>query len=478
MKPTVGRTINSSASSIVRFSSRNRFRLLGLLSVLVYGVNFRLGELLVQFGIVSVPPRGIVLYLVQLFPLTLFYLLALVLAARAKREDGKILVPEILLFALFFRLALVPIEPMLSSDIYRYIWDGRVQVAGKMNPYLYPPADKHLASLRNQEIYPYINRKEAPTVYPAGAQILFRTLYEAGLDSPAALKAAALGAEALTFLLLFLILKERGLSQNWIVIYAWNPLIIYELFYSGHLESFMLPPLLGFVYLLLRGRLRTAGALLGLAASIKLIPALLLAVVPPGKRLKIVLPFFVVFASTYLLYVDAGKKVLGFLPSYFSDPYEIFNPGLPQIALLRAVELFSFLSSSIRFVFFFSLLAFLILVIRRSEEHTDDLVTKCYIVLSGYILLIYPALHPWYLSVLIPFLCVIPSRAWLYLSLVIPLSYLKYLTSDGAMPVWVSLAQFVPLYALLALEYAGTQPLNERRSQCYLGTQTPSSTTL
>jgi len=445
---------------------------------LVYGVNFRLGEMLVQLGIVSVPPRGIVLHLVQLFPLTLFYLLALVLAARVKRENGKILVPEILLFALFFRLALVPMEPMLSSDIYRYIWDGRVQVAGKMNPYLYQPADKHLASLRNQEIYPYINRKEAPTVYPGGAQILFRTLYEAGLDSPAALKAAALGAEALTFLLLFLILKERGLPQNWIVIYAWNPLIIYELFYSGHLESFMLPPLLGFVYLFLRGRLRTAGALLGLATSLKLLPALLLAVVPAGKRLKIVLPFLVVFASMYLPYVDAGKKVFGFLPSYFSDPYEIFNPGLPQIALLRAAELFSLPSSSIRFVLFFSLLAFLMLFIRRTEEHSNDLVTKCYIVLSGYLLLIYPALHPWYLSVLIPFLCVIPSRAWLYLSLVLPLSYLKYLTSDGAMPVWVSLAQFIPLYVLLALEYARTQPLNERRSQWYLGTQTPSSTTL
>jgi alpha-1,6-mannosyltransferase len=462
----------------MRFSSRNKLRLFGLLSVFIYGVNFRLGEVLVQFGILATPPQSIVSYLIQLFPLTVFYLLALGLAARVKTEDGKTLVPEILLFALLFRLFLVPMETSLSSDIYRYIWDGRVQVAGKMNPYLYPPVDKHLAPLRDQQIYPYISRKEARTVYPAGAQILFRTVYQAGLDSPAALKAAALAAEALTLLLLFLILKERGLPQNWIVIYAWNPLIIYELFYSGHLESFMLPALMGFVYLFLRGRLRIAGALLGLAASIKLLPALLLVVVPPGKRLKIVLPFFVAFASTYIPYADAGKKVLGFLPSYFSDPYEIFNPGLPQIALLRAAKLFTLPSSSIRFALFFCFLAFLILFIRRSEEHTGDLVMNCYIVLSGYILLIYPALHPWYLSVLIPFLCVIPSRAWLYLSLVLPLSYLKYLTSDGAMPVWVSLAQFIPLYALLALEFARTQPLNERRSQWHLGTQTPSSTTL
>src|SRR5258705_11400759 len=461
----------------MRFSSRNKLRLLGLLSVFIYGVNFRLGEVLVQFGILATPPQSIVSYLIQLFPLTVFYLLALGLAARVKTEDRKTVVPEIILFAILLRLFLVPMESSLFSVIYRYIWDGRVQVAAKMNPYLYPPADKRLAPLRDQEIYPYINRKEARTVYPAGAQILFRTVYQAGLDSPVDLKAAALGAEALTFLLLFLILKERRLPQNWILFYAWNPLIIYELFYSGHLESFMLPPLMGFVYLFLRDRLRTAGALLGLAASIKLLPALLLVVVPPGKRLKIVLPFVVVFASTYIPYAEAGKKVLGFLPSYFSDPYEIFNPGLPQIALLQAAKLFTLPSSSIRFVLFFCFLAFLILFIRRSEEHSDDLVTKCYVILSGYILLIYPALHSWYLSVLVPFLCVVTSRAWLYLSLVLPLSYLKYLTSDGTMPVWVSLAQFVPLYLLLAQEFAGTQLLNERRSQWYLGTQTPSSTT-
>src|SRR5262249_42690288 len=232
----------------MRFSSRNKLWLLVLLSQLIYGVNFYLGEVLVQFGIVTVSPPHIVSYLIQLIPLTVFYLLALGLAARAKSEDGKTLVPEILLFAFLFRLSLAPMDTALSSDIYRYIWDGKVQVAGKINPYLYAPADKHLAPLRDEEIYPSINRNDARTVYPAGAQILFRTLYQAGLESPAALKAAALGAEALTFLLLFLILKERGLPQNWIVIYAWNPLIIYELFYSGHLESFMLPPLMGFVY--------------------------------------------------------------------------------------------------------------------------------------------------------------------------------------------------------------------------------------
>ena len=29
-------------------------------------------------------------------------------------------------------------DPLLSSDIYRYVWDGKVQAAG-INPYRYVP---------------------------------------------------------------------------------------------------------------------------------------------------------------------------------------------------------------------------------------------------------------------------------------------------------------------------------------------------
>ena len=463
---------------MMQFSLKNRLLLLGLLSAFVYAVNFDVGELLVQLGILNGVPHPIVSYLIQIATLSVFYISALWVVGRVREKDREVLVPEILLFALLFRLLLVPADSVLSSDVYRYLWDGKVQVTGKINPYLYTPVDEHLAFLRDQEIYPYINRQEAPTVYPAGAQILFRTLNQVALDSPTEFKAAALAAEALTFLFVFLIIKELGLPRSRILVYAWNPLIVYELFYSGHVESFMLPPLMGFVYLFLRRRPVAAGALLGLAASIKLVPALLLVTIPPNKRLKVALSFFVVFALIYLPYVGAGKAVLGFLPAYFYDPYEIFNPGLIQIALLETAKFMSLPSSSIRFALFVCFLVFLIPVIRRTEEDRAAFIRKCYVVLGGYLLLIYPALHPWYLSTLIPFLCIIPSRAWLYLSLALPLSYLKYLTPEGAMPAWVSLVQFVPLYLILALEYARTQPMNERRRQWYFGTQTPSSTTL
>jgi hypothetical protein len=58
----------------------------------------------------------------------------------------------ILIGGALFRLILVPLDPQrLSTDIYRYIWDERLQEGG-VNPYLYVPVDPRLAELRDDSI--------------------------------------------------------------------------------------------------------------------------------------------------------------------------------------------------------------------------------------------------------------------------------------------------------------------------------------
>lgn len=437
---------------MMQFSAKNKLWLLGFLSAAIYGLNFHTGDLLVHVGIIQAVPHPIFSYLIQIMPLGLIYLCAIRIPQRME-ENGKNLAP-ILLFALLFRLPLIPLESTLSSDIYRYVWEGKVQVQAGINPYIHPPLDDRLVFLRDEKIYPLINRKESPTVYPAGAQLLFALAHRAGVDTPQELKSLALAADALTVLLLLLILRQLRLPLSRVIIYAWNPLLIYELFYSGHLESFMLPPLLGFIYLFLRGWLVGAGAALGLATAIKLVPAFLLATIPPGKRLKMAIPFAFTVGFAYLFYASAGTRILGFLPTYFSDPNEIFNLGIFQLALLWITKVFSFPAHWIRFVLFVLLLAILMMISRRPCASPADIIEKSYAILSAYLLLIYPAFHPWYLCTLIPFLCVIPSRAWILFSLLLPLSYLKYLAADGTMPAWITLAQFIPLYILLILEHA------------------------
>jgi alpha-1,6-mannosyltransferase len=444
--------ITAKSLAVIRFIARYKLWALGLLSATVYGLNLRLVDVLVHVGILDSVPNAIVSYLIQMIPLGLIYLAAVWMTLRGK--DSRYTSTAILLFALLFRLPLIPLDPALSSDVYRYLWEGRVQLAG-INPYVVPPADDRLVPFRDQAIYPHINRKWAPTVYPAGSQILFALLHRVGVESPPALKEAALAADALTILFLVLILEQLQLPSSRVIIYAWNPLLIFEFFWSGHMESFMLPPLLGFIYLFLRGRVRAGGAALGLATAIKLVPIFLLAAVPSGKRLKTLIPLGSVVAFTYLFYAGAGKHILGFLPTYFSDPYEIFNPGLAQLGLLWAARLFAFPVPWVRSILFALLVIILLRISRRPDTSPADITQKSYETFSAYLLLIYPAFHPWYLCTLLPLLCFVPSCAWILFSLLLPLSYLKYLTPDGTMPVWVTFAQFLPLYLLLIWEHVG-----------------------
>ena len=61
--------------------------------------------------------------------------------------------------AVAMRVLTLTAPPVLSSDLYRYVWDGRVQLAG-INPYRYLPVADELAFLRDEAVYPHINRAE------------------------------------------------------------------------------------------------------------------------------------------------------------------------------------------------------------------------------------------------------------------------------------------------------------------------------
>ena len=125
--------------------------------------------------------------------------------------------------AVALRMLLLTVPPTLSSDIYRYVWDGRVQANG-INPYRYIPADPALASLRDAVIYPQINRADyARTIYSPFAQMAFAAVGRIW-DSVMGMRLAMLGFEALGIVCLLRLLPLVGLPPERILIYAWNPL--------------------------------------------------------------------------------------------------------------------------------------------------------------------------------------------------------------------------------------------------------------
>ena len=118
----------------------------------------------------------------------------------------------ILLVGVAMRLIVIAAPPV-SSDVYRYIWDGRVQAAG-INPYRYVPADEALRDLRDDVIYPKINRADyAPTIYPPAAQIVFLAVTRIS-ESVTAMKVAMVAFEAIAVWAMLQMLFKRGTAAD------------------------------------------------------------------------------------------------------------------------------------------------------------------------------------------------------------------------------------------------------------------------
>lgn len=212
--------------------------------------------------------------------------------------------------------------PMLSTDIYRYVWDGRVQAAG-INPYRFMPADPALRPLRDAVIYPHINRSDtARTIYPPAAQIVFAAtgwLWSSVL----AMKLAMVAFEALAIAAVVILLRRAGLPPARVLIYAWNPLTVWEFAGNGHIDA-MAIGLIALAWLAASTLHRrwagaVTGAVLGLAILCKFLPA---AICPAFWRRwdwRMVAAAAVVIAAFYSVYLGVGWGVLGYLPGYANE---------------------------------------------------------------------------------------------------------------------------------------------------------------
>ncbi|MEE8325482.1 MAG: glycosyltransferase 87 family protein [candidate division NC10 bacterium] len=419
----------------------------GIISTLLYLANFRLAPFLQYLGMID-PKRGALAAYPYLFFL-LFALYGLALVSVLRKRSGPSLLGLILGIALLFRVTLLVSPVVLSSDIYRYVWDGRVQMAG-ISPYLYPPSAQELTPLRDEQIFPHINRPEARTIYPPGAQMFFALNAKLFPDSINALKAIMMLFDIGTILLILTLLKKTGFRSDRVLLYAWSPLVLFELAGSGHLEAVMLPFVLLAILARMSGKPGLAGVTLGMATLIKLYPAALLPVLYQRGDRRFPLAFGATILLGYLPYFyGAGGKVLGFLPAYFGR-WEDFNVGLRYFLTLALTPL----TASPRLVAMLCVTALLgaiaLYLVRKGEG--QDFPWRAYVMVSAYLLLLPTSFHPWYLIWILPFLCLYPSWGWLYLSGSISLSYLKYVQDLGILPLGIRLLEFLPLYVLLGLE--------------------------
>ena len=234
---------------------------------------------------------------------------ALINALKVSSQQRRMLLLLIVSFALCTRLITVFTCPILELDYYRYIWDGKTVAAG-VSPYLHSPEQvlnagsnetetlKQLDALSrrtesNHTLLSRVHFEDHTTIYPPVSQAVFASVMKWFPDTASVeahivtMKLALVLFDLGTLVLIWLLLGKLGLNVGWMIVYAWNPLVIKEIANGGHLDSIATFFMVASIVLLARwqfaGSTKTrplfltgSGIALGLGFGAKLFPVVLL----------------------------------------------------------------------------------------------------------------------------------------------------------------------------------------------------------
>jgi hypothetical protein len=403
--------------------------------------------------------------------------------------------PLVFIGAAIFSALLWITPPTLSSDVFRYLWDGHVANHG-VSPYAYPIDAPELDTLavpvRDQADHTWMASPYLPV-----AQWLFaattRLLPLEPLSMQIVMSICNLAAGGV----LVLLLGMAGLPRRRVLIYLWNPLVVVETAHGAHVDAWMVLLTLAAVAAAFYpaegdGQGRTArfvaryGAswlspiLLGLATLTKGLPGLVAPVLVWRWRWRqgswgwgALLYGLTVVALAVPAGLRAGWGLVGPLDGrglfgalrIYGDRWN-YNSGLfhwLEIELVDsgglALTAANRLAKQANVILLVILLLAVWLAARKAT--TRRALRLMAVPWMGYLLLT-PTAHPWYLLPLLtfaPFLApgdeeprlgwLLPAP-WLYLAGAVSLSYLTYLDPLNLRELeWVRRLEWLPTLGLM-----------------------------
>ena len=382
---------------------------------------------------------------------------AAVAVAAAAPSGGRRACAVVLLLGAVMRVVTVLPPPLHSTDAYRYVWDGRVQAAG-INPYRYLPAAPELAGLRDEgvgagAVYPNINRADtAHTIYPPFAQAIFAAVAQLW-PSLYGVKAAMLAFDLLAVGAALLLLRTARLAPERVLIYAWNPLVLWEFAGGAHIDAAAVGLSALAILAAVRTRPALAGGALGLAILCKLLPAALFPALWRRWDLRTPVACAAVMAAGYACYAGVGWRVLGYLPGYASEE-RLADGGVVLLRLLALLgPLPPWAGPGYLAVALLGLAVLAVAVVRRPlpSDPARRAVAICTdaLWLSAATMAALSPHYPWYLAVLAWPSVLAPRASALWLTLAAPAMYLDPNHDQVLWPAMV----FLPFAGLLAWEW-------------------------
>ena len=397
---------------------------------------------------------------------------------------GRFSLGLILLVGIGLRVLMMTVEPIRANDYYRYLWDGAVTANG-LNPYAYSPEEvlagvdetseasdvpvayRELA-MQSTTTLTRINHAELRTIYPPGTQALFAGAYWLTPFRTAGWRVVLLLLDVVTLGLLLVLLRGEKMSLGYVVIYWWNPLLIYETFAKCHFDMAIGVWLLLFVGALSKHRAILAGTALALAVSIKLwplllLPFLLLTFRHDRRRLWMSAGVFaVIMGLGAILFYPAGANVadsgvVAYAQSWQGNAglYHGINWLMQQVSAM--VEIDAGLAARVAAVaLVFTISCWLAY---RTETDVISLAAGVGVVVM-LMLLVSPVMYPWYYLPVLPLAVV--TRKWTFVSLTLLLP-ISYVYGEVTSLVWLVWLIHIPVWGLLWWEFWLAKKIRQRR---------------
>jgi len=343
----------------------------------------------------------------------------------------------IVLGALFFRLCLLPREPAISNDIYRYAWEGRVERL-HLNPYTVYPATPALKALEDPR-HPLETGRTVSTLYPPLSEWSF-----SWVSSIAGYKLLYTGFDLATLAVLAGLLALWQQPLHRLLIYAWNPCVLVSFAMCGHLDSLAIFTLLAAILLIALRKPAPGVSFLALSAISKFYSVLLLPTILKRSRPAFVALFVAIVGLSYLPFLGAGRRLFKGL-SDFAAGWE------GNDSLFRLIRLGGNSKAQAELVAGVLVLILVAYTLRRRLQP----VSASLLLISG-LLFLSPNAFPWYFTWIVPFLCFSPRAPLLLLSVTSVLGYAPVVAYAAGQayrdaPVILSL-EYVPVLAWLVFE--------------------------
>jgi hypothetical protein len=328
-----------------------------------------------------------------------------VLTWTAARRRGDTATPGWLFWsvAVAARLVLLPMEP--GDDVWRYLWEGRVQLHG-FSPFQFPPLAPELADLRTAW-WGAINHPDKTAIYPPLLQLGFRGLAATITDTVWAWKLVFIAADLAVCALL-----ARRVGRAAALLYAWNPLVLYATAGGAHFESLLVLPLVLAWAAWERGGWARAALAVGVSVGVKWITAPLVVWLAWRERRT---------PLRALAVLALGALPVGVALLWFRLQFGPLGPLFPGefVAKARGMDFLPWLVDALRRPveinnawipwLFLPLAGLVLLRVRRTVTAFEGYFTV--------LLLCLPSVHPWYFVWLAPWAAITGNLGTRLLSL-------------------------------------------------------------